>query len=377
MPSSYFPTKNKTRTITFILIAITVLWMLSGLFISHMPEEEMQTDAAATARHITYGVQSFTAMQKRRTALVQGETKAMRDVNLVAQTQGKVVALLAEEGQKVAAGQPIVQLDMQDRKERLVALEALVAQHTQEYDVAQKLAKRGFESEVRVKRAKASLASAQANLKQMRLEVGFTTIKAPFDGFLEKINVKVGDFAGVGVFGVEGAIARVVDIDPLLVTGSVSQADRPFVAEKEMVEVVLQNGQVVQGRIHYLAHAADATSRAFPIEVAVDNPDASLLAGLSATLHVPLDALSAHQIPASSLSLQDDGGVQVKALDTQGKVVAYRVTLMEAVNVAEAKGGVWVQGLPEQVKVIVQGHPYAAAGEVIAPEKIKEVEAKE
>jgi multidrug efflux system membrane fusion protein len=240
--------------------------------------------------------------------------------------------------------------------------------------VAQQLVKRGFESAVGVKRAKAAMTNTQAALKQMRLEIGFTTIKAPFDGFLEKINVKVGDFAGVGVFGVEGAIARVVDIDPLLVIGAVNQADRPFVAEKEAVKVMFGDGQEVQGHVHYLAHAAEPTSRAFPIEVSVENPDAQLLAGVSATLHIPLSEVQAHQLPASSLSLQDDGGVQVKAIDAEGKVVVYPVTLMEAVNVAEAKGGVWVQGLPETVRVIVQGQAYAAEGEVIAPEKIKNIE---
>jgi membrane fusion protein, multidrug efflux system len=87
-----------------------------------------------------------------------------------------------------------------------------------------------------------------------------------------------------------------------------------------------------------------------------------------------MDSVPAHHIPASCLSLQDDGNVQVKAVDGDGKVVAYRVTLMEAVNATEATSGVWVQGLPEQVRVIVQGHLYAAVGEVIAPEKIRNMD---
>ncbi len=362
---SYFPKKsNRSMQITIIAVVLLSLWMASGLFVKHDFEGENAatvTKKTLDSTSMKYEITQFSAQPKRRIAELQGETKAARDVNLVTQTSGKVIAIMAQEGQPVKAGQPLLQLDLEDRKERLTFLQALVTQQQLQYEVSQKLNSSGFESKVRLLRVKADLAQAQANLKQIQLQVAFSILKAPFDGFLEKINVKTGDFVNVGQMTTQGAIARVVDINPILVQGSVGQNDRVFVAEGQSVEIALQNGNKYQGSIHYLAHSADKSSRAFPVEISVDNANYEIISGVSATIFMPLNEVQAHFIPSSALSLQDDGAVQVKALNAENKVISYGVKLL-----GEEDKGIWVEGLPQNVRLITKGQAYAAIGEIIA-----------
>jgi membrane fusion protein, multidrug efflux system len=368
---SYLPKKsNRSIQVAIVLGVLLTLWMFSGLFV----KRDFETENAVAPKKqqnltagLKYEVAKFEAQNKRRTSEVQGETKAVRDVSLVAETNGKVVEVLAQEGQAVKAGQPLVQLDLQDRKERLQSLQAVVEQQKLQYEVAQGLNKRGFESRVSLLRAKAELAQAQASLKQIKLQLDFATIKAPFDGFLEKINVKEGDFLDIGKMTAQGAVARVVDINPILVQGAIAQDDRLFVAEDQMVEIALQNGAKYQGKIHYLAHSADKSTRAFPIEISVENANYEILSGLSASIYIPLNEVKAHFIPSSALSLRDDGAVQVKAIGDDGKVEVHSVKI-----IGEEDKGIWVEGLPQMVRIITKGQAYASAGEVISEDKIKQ-----
>lgn len=371
---SYFPKKsNRSMQVAIIFAVLLCLWMFSGLFVKRDFEAENAAAPPKKQQNVTeavkYEVAEFTAQNKRRISEVQGETKAVRDVSLVAETNGKVVEVLAQEGQAVKAGQPLVQLDLQDRRERLESLQAVVEQQKLQYQVAQGLSKRGFESKVSLLRAKAELAQAQASLKQIKLQLDFATIKAPFNGFLEKINVKEGDFLDIGKMTEQGAVARVVDINPILVQGAIAQDDRLYVAEDQMVEIALQNGAKYQGKIHYLAHSADKSTRAFPIEVSVQNPNYEILSGLSASIYIPLNEVKAHFIPSSSLSLRDDGAVQVKAISDDGKVEVHSVKI-----IGEEDKGIWVEGLPQMVRIITKGQAYASAGEVIAENRIKQTQ---
>jgi multidrug efflux system membrane fusion protein len=371
---SYFPKKsNRSMQVAIIFAVLLCLWMFSGLFVKRDFEAENAAVPPKKQQNVTeavkYEVAEFKAQNKRRTSEVQGETKAVRDVSLVAEINGKVVGLLAQEGQAVKAGQPLVQLDLQDRKERLESLQAVVEQQKLQYQVAQGLSKRGFESKVSLLRAKAELAQAQASLKQIKLQLDFATIKAPFDGFLEKINVKEGDFLDIGKMTAQGAVARVVDINPILVQGAIAQDDRLFVAEDQIVEIALQNGAKYQGKIHYLAHSADKSTRAFPIEISVKNANYEILSGLSASIYIPLNEVKAHFIPSSSLSLRDDGAVQVKEISDDGKVEVHSVKI-----IGEEDNGIWVEGLPQIVRIITKGQAYASAGEVIAENKIRQTQ---
>ncbi len=371
---SYFPKKsNRQLQIAITFGVLLVLWMLSGLLVERDFEQQgSDVSDAKTANipsaNMKYEAVEFQAKLKRRYAELQGETKAVRDVSLVAQINGKVAGILAKEGQKVQTGQPLLQLNLENKQEQLASLQALLQQKQLQYEVSQKLTQQGFESKLRLLRAKADLAQTQADLKQVALQIGFSTIKAPFDGFLEKINVKIGDFVTVGMPASAGAVARIVDINPILVQGSVGQNDRIFVAENQPTEIILPNGKKYQGKIHYLAHSADKSTRSFPVEISVDNANYEILSGLSATINIPLNEVKAHFIPSSALSLQDDGALQVKALNAQNKVTIHKIKL-----ISEEDKGIWVEGLPENVVLITKGQAYATEGITINADKIEKL----
>ncbi len=344
-----------------IAAIIILLWVLSGVVwraIVSDAEEAVGEKAAPLAGKIE--LMASNAVSKQRYAEIYGVTKASRDVSLAAQTQGEVVAIIAREGKPITRGAPIVRIDMQDRKTRLAAAQALLLQRQQEFAGAKRLKEKGYESDVAYARTKAELQDVKATIAQLKLDIGHTTIRAPFDGVLEAVNVEMGDFAGVGVFGVEGSIARVIDIDPLLAVGEVTQSDRAFIDDGKPVNVRFENGTEIEGTISYLAKAANEQSRSFPFEVSLNNKDASIASGLSATIRLPLQSVDAHLVPSSLLSLNDAGELRVKVLDDEQRVTSYIVDIIE-----ESEQGLWLGGLPQQVRFISAGQSFVKDGDVV------------
>jgi membrane fusion protein, multidrug efflux system len=359
------PSFRAARLYVFLIIAIVGVWLLSGIIMPSKKAEEQKENqkvAADTIIEITEIAQQTIP----RTTEIYGVTEAERDVNITAQTQGEVKAILAKEGKFIKEGAPIIRIDMNDRKERLDAAHATVQQRQQEYNAALKLKEKGFESDVAVTRALAALNNAVAEHKAMNLDIGFTTVRAPFSGILEKVNVEQGDFAGVGVFGVEGAIARVLDLNPLIAKAEVTSQDKGLLTQGGSAIVTFPDGTKKQAILRYISQAATQESRAFPVEVAIPNDDYALPAGTSVTIGLSLENVEAHIIPAALLSLKDDGSLSVKGLNDNNEVVVYDITIL-----SEAEGGVVVQGLPDTVNIISKGQNFVNKGDVIDESRLR------
>ena len=70
--------------------------------------------------------------------------------------------------------------------------------------------------------------------------------------------------------------------------------------------------------------------------------------------------IKAHKIPPSVLTLQDDGTVGVKTIDENNKVVFYPIK-----KEIDTIDGMWVSGLPDEVKLIITGQEYITVGQTV------------
>lgn len=336
-----------------------VLWMVSGLLAPGGGGKEEGGTASDSPRTepVTVQVREQSAQTVTRYLINQGQTEADRLVTVKAQTAGRVAEVAAAEGSRVAAGDLLVRIAMDDRQARLREAEALVAQRESEYRAAENLGASGYQARVRVDEAKAALEAARARLAAIREDIGHTEVGAPFAGYLEERPTEVGDFLDVG-----SPVATVADLDPIVVSVRVAQQRIGQLEEGAKAEVRLADGRSVSGQVRYLARTADADTRTFRVEVAVPNADAAIRAGLSAEVRMPLGQVSAHFLSPALLTLDDDGRLGVKTVTAEDRVAFHPVELVRA----EADG-VWVTGLPESARLITVGQGFARSGETVRP----------
>ncbi len=319
--------------------------------------EDPGAAATSSAERITsVRTRVSTAEPMAREVVLNARTEANRTVRLAAETSGRVVEILAERGGFVAAGDPVARLDRRDREAAVAEARAALEQRTIEYDGARRLGERGFQAETQVAAAKAALEFARYHLRRAEIELGHTDVVAPFDGVLEERPIELGSFLDIG-----DAVARIVDLDPILVVSDVPEAAIGHVAVGSPAEVRLADGTRLDGRVRFVAREANERTRTFRVEVEVANPDHGIPAGLSTALALVLDPVPAHRVSPGLMVLDDAGVLGVKAVAEDGTVAFHPVEIVRA----EADA-LWVAGLPERLELIIVGQGFVAPGQPVA-----------
>ncbi|HEY8518812.1 MAG TPA: efflux RND transporter periplasmic adaptor subunit [Gammaproteobacteria bacterium] len=344
--------------LTAVVTGGIVLWMLSGLVdrpeSAAAPEQEAARPADEPVR---VAVQTSLARPITREIMVSARTEPNRVVELRAETDGRVTTLGAARGSAVRAGAPIVGLDMRDRQARLEEARAAIAQMELQHEAALRLQRQQFVSETQIAEAVARVETARARLAAVELEIANTEIRAPFDAVLQERDVELGDYVSAG-----DRVAELVDIDPLIVVGEVSERDIRHIVVGRPGVARLLNGPPVEGTVRYVAPVANPQTRTFRVELAVPNPDGALRAGVTAEMRLAADETSVHVLSAALLSLGDHGTVGVKSVNEANRVEFWPVEI-----VASSQDGVSVAGLPPELRVITVGHGFVREGDLVMP----------
>lgn len=344
---------HRSHLIAIGLAAAIALWFLSGLFGDAGGKETAAEEAGAKLAQVR--VTPSTATPRHSLVVVRGRTQAKRAVEVRAETQGTVAALPVEKGARVVKGQTICNVALNARDAQLAEAQALARQRKLEFDASRQLAEKGYRSPTQAAAAKASYDAAQARLKQMQIEISQTKIAAPFDGVLDGRPVELGDYLRVG-----DVCGTVVELDPLLVTGQVSEDKVGALGIGMAGRARLATGETAEGTITFVAKTADAATRTFRIELEIPNPDFAMRSGVTAEIAVPGAEIFAHRVPSSVIALDDKGVVGVRAVDESGKVRFHPVQLID-----DTPDGLWVSGLPEKVSLITVGQDYVREGDKV------------
>lgn len=351
------------RRSVIIAAAFAVLamaWILSGQFDrTRQPAQADTKPAAEAAGRSLPAVRVRIIVPRRldRARIVNGRTEASRVVDLRAELDGRIVEIGAREGDTVKRDAVIARIATEDRKARLAHAAALLKQRELEYQAAIRLSKRGFRANTKLAEARAYRDSALARLARMRIDLRHTVVRAPFDGVLEFRTTEVGAFVKVG-----DTLARIVDLDPVLVVGHVSERGIADIAVGAKGRAVLADGARLQGIVRFVGSVADPQTRTFKVELEISNQDLAVRAGVTAELSLPRPPILAHKISPALLTLNDAGLIGVKIVEA-GDIV--RFVAIEILG--NAIDGIWIGGLDERVRLITVGHEFVETGQRVRP----------
>jgi multidrug efflux system membrane fusion protein len=342
------------------LAAALAVWMASGTLINGHADAPPPASTVAERQDrpvMSVAVRQVTAEPVVRLLTAQGELLPNRQATLRAETDGRVVELLAERGALVSEGEALLRLSMDDRQARLDQAKARIDRYGAEYAAASRLHKQGMQAETQVKAAFAELQEARAELRLVELEIGHTTIVAPFDGILEERSVELGEYVAEGA-----EVLTLVDVTPLKVVIDVPQQQIANIRLGQNAHVELFNGERREARVTYIAPVAQSGTRTFATELEVANPGAPLPAGMSAEVELPLETVRGHFLSPAVLALDADGQLGVKAVDADDEVRFHAARVVRA-----ERDGVWLAGLPERLSVITIGQGFVRPGDRVRP----------
>jgi multidrug efflux system membrane fusion protein len=335
------------------ILVIAFVWILSGqiypLFFGHPAASDAAQAQAGTP---LVRVATLTAQMRDATITVRGRTQALHAVDVRAQVEGVVQAIHFEKGQQVKKGDVLCEIVLNDRGAKTLQAKAMVDQTSKELQVAQELYKDGFRSKTQMAESEANYEQAKAGLSTTEVALANTKIRAPYDGFIDQRYVDVGDYMRAG-----DKCELVIAPEPFLAVGAVSEEEVGQLHVGEPASATLVTGETVQGKIHFVADRADTTTRTFPVEVELPNPEGKLRDGVSADIHFPVRQIKAIRISPGILVLDDAGRVGVRAV-VSGSVHFYPIKIVD-----DGPDGMWIAGLPDRVTIITVGQQFVNNGE--------------
>lgn len=349
----YLPTR-KNHVIALALVVAMVLWIGSGLFVKSLRSSSgsdvlpVKNSTSVVARYSE--AKSFTRMLK-----VRGRSEANRKVQVKAQISGLVTSIAVPEGSAVKAGDIICELALEDRQLRYDEALADQEKAQMDYSGALSLQTGGYQSKTAIASAKANLDRSIAVLHRRQLDLNHLKIRAPFAGIVDTHQAQVGDLLERGDICV-----TLLELNPLVIRGEVSETDVGLLSLGTKAEVTLLSGQAAFGELSFIARESEPNTRAFRIEVSVENPTDSLSSGVTADLSLLAGTSSAHLVSPALLLLDDKGVLGLRLLDNDSRVVFNPVVV-----VGDDSRGVWVQGLPARALIIRVGQHYVSEGELV------------
>ena len=342
-------------------------------------EEETPTE-----RRVSIVARLSVAQTVDSAVLVRGRTEAARQVDVRAETSGLVISDPLRRGAFVEAGTLLCELDpgtrdaslaeamarLPEAQAQLREAQARLSEAQINDRAAQQLSQGGFASQTRVaateaaveaalagvESAEASVRSAEASIRAAETEIERLQITAPFAGLLETDSAELGSLLQPG-----GACATILQLDPIKLVGFVPETEVARVAVGAAAAARLATGQEVAGEVTFISRAADEMTRTFRVEVEVPNPDLTIRDGQTAEIMVSSDGTDAHLLPGSALTLNDEGALGVRIVDTEDRAAFVPVQFIR-----DTIDGVWIAGLPAEARVIVIGQEFVTDGVPVA-----------
>src|SRR5215469_11343783 len=157
---------------------------------------------------------------------------------------------------------------------------------------------------------RATVESAEANVRRLEDLESFKRIYAPFSGVLTQRNVDLGTLINAGNGGTSQQLFYLAQTDPIRVYVNVPEAYAPAIHPGigAYLELTQFPGQKFQGKVVRSANAIDLATRTLLTEVDVPNASGQLLPGGYAQVHLNVKVKGERlQVPVNSLLFRSEG----------------------------------------------------------------------
>jgi multidrug efflux system membrane fusion protein len=339
------------------LVAAATLWIASGHL---MPHESAESEAAVRpteteAKLFHVAVQPVDVVAHRQRFTLSGRTEADRKVMVTARTGGELKELRVRRGSIVKKGDVIAVLSDDAREAQVAQARALANQRKTELEAKSRLIATGAMPRLELGNLEAQLKVAQAQLAAAEAELGRGIVTAPWDGIINDVPAEVGG-AAFSFAGKE--IAQLVSLDPMLAVVEVAERRLGGIKVGDPADVRLVTGQTARGRVRFVSKTASANTRTYRVEVEIPNREGAIPDGITAEVTIRLAPQQAARVPRSALTFSSAGDLGVRVVEGGDKVAFVPVSVLE-----DEQSFMWVAGVPEGARVIVEGQDFVRDGQ--------------
>ena len=235
---------------------------------------------------------------------VLGVARGLRSVNITSSTTELITRVMFVDGQRVAAGAPLVELQAREEDAAIIEARAQLAQAQREYDRYKALADRGIAPRVTAENAETAVETAQAALQAAQARRGDRVIRAPFAGTLGLTTVTAGTLINPGA-----VIATLDDTSTIRVDFplperylNVLRPGAPLTATADAY-----GDEPFTGRIDLIDTRVNETTRAATARAVFPNPGGRIRPGMLLRVSVQQGQRQAASAPEAAVQYEGAG----------------------------------------------------------------------
>ncbi len=277
-----------------------------------------------------------------------GSIEPWTRLELKARVGGMVDALEVNEGDEVKKGDLLIRIDTDDYRIALDRAKAAYELARANYERDKAVYAKGIIPTTQMDIKETNLQTAKADLENAELLYSRCMIKAPMAGVVKRLDAKVGLLLSVG-----DPVAEILKIDQVKAVVGIPESDISAVRRLDTVDLTVQalDNRIIKGKKHFLSPAPETAARLFRLELALDNPDRSILPGMFVRADVVKRIeQNAVAIPFYSVVTRNDE--QFVFVEEEGVAVKRPVKL----GIMEKWMVQVTQGLSPGERILVEGH---------------------
>jgi membrane fusion protein (multidrug efflux system) len=295
---------NKVTPLPLRLLSLAVLVLFSGMIScsteSQSKENEEKDSTTVVPIEAAAVTQADMAAYYTSTTTLEAENEA----RVVSKVSGIIEEIYVEEGDRVQAGTPLAQLEDEQYKLELDRAESQLKQRKNEYDRNKELYDKNVISAEAFENAKYNYENQKAAYELAKLNVKYTTIRAPIDGVISKRSIKAGN-----MLANNEETFTITDMDPLLAVLHVPEHElsKLEVGQKAVIRADALSDRKFEGQILRLSPTVDASTGTFKVTVAVRDETYKLKPGMFGRIRILYDIHpNTLQIPKAAVVSEDD-----------------------------------------------------------------------
>lgn len=332
--------------------------------ISQLETELESLDTTSTKKEeepgILVEVKSIQAETFNHQVEVNGVVQAEQIANVSPEMGGQILSVSVKEGDNVTTGQVLARLNTSVLQANLSELDNGIELANTVFERQSRLWEQKIGSEIQYLQAKNNLENLQKKKETVQTQIGMATIKAPFNGVVDRVWMKSGELAAPGM-----PMITIVDMSKMKVLADVSERYAAVVKQNAMVDVSFPSfGMELKAPIRTVGNVINPGNRSFSVEITVPNPDKSLKPNGVATIMIEdFAADSAMVVPAIVIGRDQKGDFLYVTKTEEDSNKAFKTYVTTGMT---SNGKTMVtSGLASGDNVVVAGYNEIANGDIV------------
>ena len=216
--------------------------------------------------------------------------------------QGIIRKIYVREGDRVAAGQKLAQIDDAVTRQMLGQLEVNLAVETENYNRLKKLWDQKIGSEMQVLQARRAKENFEEQLKQLREQIAQFVITAPISGTVDKIYSKEGEAAAIGT---PMPVMTIINPGNNYMLADISESYIGIIQSGQQAEVIIPNLDTISTKISLIGNTIKTANRTFEVRMDLPSGNANLKPNLVGSVRFADYAADSTVVLPSSLIMKD------------------------------------------------------------------------